>query len=492
MASAETSPGDIIGQDFGPYRIVRRLGMGGMAETFEAVRQGPSGFSRRVCLKLVRPALREDEHSIKLFEREARLAAKLHHSNIVGVVDFGEIDGTLYMSLELVDGVDLQTLLTSRRKLSHEHVALLGYELARALEHAHNPVGDENGNGSPEEGILHRDVSPSNVLISRNGEIKLADFGLANVASGGTPLSTVKGKFPYMPPERLRDEPCDGRSDLFALGVILFEALAGRRPYDGGHDPATIMLIIEGDHPSLCELAPDTPDALCEIIESLIEPDRDKRQANVSVLVEQLEELVPSPAERRRLGKMVAATPGYTSRPGSDESRPPAMSPAMSSARAASSSSRRSFTRAAGLLLVVGGAAGAYALWPRSGGEPRPATAERAEVPKPAQPTVEPEVDPPVDAVANAPPAEEAPEESDAALPRPVAKPPAPARLTVLVSPWGNVWINGRVRGAAPLKNASLKPGRYKISVGQGTPSKGRTVRLHPGQRKTVRFDLSQ
>ena len=113
MVGSDISPGDVVGQDFGPYRIVRRLGVGGMAETFEAIRQGPSGFSRRVCLKFVRPALREDTSSIQLFEREARLAAKLHHSNIVSVVDFGEIDGTLFMSLEFVDGVDLQFLSAS-------------------------------------------------------------------------------------------------------------------------------------------------------------------------------------------------------------------------------------------------------------------------------------------------------------------------------------------------------------------------------------------
>jgi serine/threonine protein kinase len=398
------------------------------------------------------------------------------------------------MSLELVDGVDLRTLLASRRKLSHQLVALLGYELARALEHAHDPVGDENGNGSPSEGILHRDVSPSNVLISRNGEIKLTDFGLANVVSGGTPFSTVKGKFPYMPPERLRDEPIDARSDLFALGVILFEALAGRRPYDGGHDPATIMRIIEGDHPPLCELAPDTPERLCEIIESLIDPDLDRRQASASVLVEQLEELVPSPAERRRLGKIVVATPGYTSRSGSDESHRPAVPPVTSDTPASSRSSRRSFAKAAGLLLIAGGAAaGGYALWPRSGGETRPATGKREEAPKLAEPVVEPKVDAPADAtVASATPAEEASEETRATPPMPVAKPPAPARLTVLVSPWGDVWINGRARGAAPLKNASLKPGRYKISAGQGEPSQTRTVRLRPGQRKTVRFDLAK
>lgn len=495
MATAETSPGDIVGQDFGPYRVVRRLGMGGMAETFEAIRQGPSGFSRHVCLKLVRPALRQDEHSIKLFEREARLAAKLHHNNIVSVVDFGEIDGTLFMSLELVDGVDLQTLLASRRKLSHEHVALLGYELARALEHAHSPVGEGNGNGPPHEAILHRDVSPSNVLISRNGEIKLTDFGLANVASGGTPLSAVKGKFPYMPPERLRDEPIDGRSDLFALGVILFEALAGRRPYDGGHDPATIMLIIEGDHPVLRELEPEAPEALCEIIESLIDPDRAKRQADASVLLEQLEELVPSPAERRRLGKMVVATPGYTARSTSDEWAS-AVPIGASSMPASAPSSRRSFAKAAGLFLLLGGAAGAYALWPRSGGRTQPTESKSNDPPGPTGPTrpiaAKKVEGAPDTSVARVGPVGHSPGEPEARAPAPAAKPPARARLTVLVSPWGNVWINGRARGAAPVKNVALEPGRYKIAAGQDKPSQTETVRLRAGQRRTVRFNLAK
>lgn len=497
MASSETSPGDIIGRDFGPYRIVRRLGMGGMAETFEAIRHGPSGFSRRVCLKLVRPALRQDEHSIKLFEREARLAAKLHHSNIVSVVDFGEIDDTLYMSLELVDGVDLQTLLASRRKLSWEQVALIGHELALALEHAHNPAGSENGDDATEQGILHRDVSPSNVLISRNGEIKLTDFGLANVASGGTPLSTVKGKFPYMPPERLRDEPIDTRSDLFAVGVILFEALAGRRPYDGGHDPATIMLIIEGDHPTLCELAPGAPDGLCAIIESLIEPDRDERPPNASALVEELEEFVPPPGERRRLGKIVAATPGYTARASSPPEEPYFPSPGRSGSSSTRSGgwSRRDLGKAAAwLLFATVGAGGAYALWPREGESTKAVEGEESAdaVPRPrlTRPTGS-EVDSPSDAgVASHDTAPSEP--ASEAAPPVIPKPSAPARLTVLVSPWGNVWINGRARGAAPLKSSPLKPGRYKVSAGQGQPSKTQTVRLRAGQRRTIRFDLSK
>jgi serine/threonine protein kinase len=451
-----------------------------MAETFEALRQGPGGFSRRVCLKLVRPALRQDEQSIKLFEREARLAAKLHHSNIVSVVDFGELDDTLFMALELVDGVDLQTLLASRRRLPPEIVVLIGHELALALEHAHERLD--------EDPILHRDVSPSNVLISRNGEVKLTDFGLANVASSGTPLSSVKGKFPYMSPERLRDEPIDARSDLFALGVVLFEALAGRRPYDGGHDPATIMLIVEGSHPPLCELEPDAPEALCAIVEALIEPDPSNRPSSASVLIEQLEDLVPPPSARRKLGKMVVATPGYT-KLGSSESEPSPTPSAAVSELTSSGRARRRFTRIAAALFLVTAGGAAYALWPRPeqtdkrvapGPEPLP------QVPIAPAPRTPPDPDASLSSV------DTTEEEHLEVAPAPPPKPPPPARLTVLVSPWGNVWINGKARGAAPLKSANLKPGRHKISAGQEGPSMSRTVRLKAGQRKTIRFNLAK
>ncbi len=292
---SEASISDLIGKEFGPYTLVQRLGVGGMAETFEAVRHGRSGFEQRVCLKLVRSGFRDDDDSTQLFEREARLAAKLQHSNIVGVIDFGEIEGTLYMALELVDGADLQVLLDARKRLSPEHVALLGHDLAAALEHAHAPTVETDDSQPDASGVFHRDISPSNVLISRYGEIKLTDFGLASLAAGGSRQSEIRGKFPYMAPERLRADPLDGRADLFSLGVVLFEALAGRRPYDGGNDPATIMLIMEGDHPALSDLAPGTPAELCQIIESLIEPERDQRPKSAGALVEQLDAFVPPP-----------------------------------------------------------------------------------------------------------------------------------------------------------------------------------------------------
>lgn len=302
---------DWIGEKFGPYRVLRRLGVGGMAETFEAVRFGPGGFSQRVCLKLVLPFYRKDPDFVRLFEREARLAAKLRHSNIVGIIDFGNVDGTPYMALELVDGVDLRALLDVQpaKRLSHDLIALMALDLAQGLAHAHNPASVVGGGNTSEvRGIAHRDLSPSNVMLSIEGEVLLTDFGVAKAMDGtNRKQSDVKGKVPYMSPEQLRNEVVDGRADLFSLGVLLFEALVGQRPYDGGSDPATIFLILQGEHPPLQELAPDAPEGLCRVIESLIEPDRDNRPISAAELVEQLDELAPGPRVRRDLGQMVSA-----------------------------------------------------------------------------------------------------------------------------------------------------------------------------------------
>jgi serine/threonine protein kinase len=306
MSQNETSLTNIlVGDQLGPYKLVSRLGGGGMAETFVAIRTGPGKFTQRVCLKLVLPFYREDEDFARLFEREARLAAKLRHSNIVGVIDFGDIDGISYMALELVDGLDLRALLDAQNdnRLPSDFVVLCGLAIAHALEHAHKPLG---GNGADDEGIVHRDISPSNVLISRRGEVLLTDFGVAKaISSTSRKQSAVKGKVPYMAPEYLRSEPLDGRADLFALGVVLFESLAGERPYEGEHDPAIIMRILKGEHPPLTKLAPEAPQGLCQIIERLLEPDRENRPPNATVVIEVLDEFAPSSKVRRRLGQQV-------------------------------------------------------------------------------------------------------------------------------------------------------------------------------------------
>jgi serine/threonine protein kinase len=548
MVRPETSLRDLVGEQLGPYRLVRRLGIGGMAETFEAIRSGPSGFEQRVCLKLVLPFFHQDANFVELFHREAKLAARLRHSNIVGVIDFGEVDGRSYMALELVDGCDLRVLLDARDRirLPSEYVALIGLDLAAALEHAHNPeeLRSADDSGAHLQGIVHRDISPSNVLVSSHGEILLTDFGVAKAISGtARKQSAVKGKIPYMSPEQLRGEVVDGRSDLFALGVVLFEALSGQRPYDGPSDPATIMLILKGEHPSLQTFTPNAPTKLCEVIEKLLEPDAERRMQTAEELVEALDDFTPSRRVRRKLGGIAAQTPRAaeallpdvssaiestggspsageveehtgvgrkkqaavdTAHPGATTARVPeeqsgAPERSTTPGRASVKSRRRAMITLAAVTLGIGGVA-AFGLWTGEQGADGSATVDMGGEPElegaagkvgtPASLEEEPDV--PGEAEGKQVEAVPPPEPITAVRQTKIAPPPpAPARLTVVAIPWGNVWIDGKPQGASPLKNRSLKAGRYKISVGQGSPSKSQTIRLRPGQRRTVQFDLT-
>ena len=323
-------------RDFGPYHLVRRLGVGGMAETFEATRDAAGGFEQRVCLKRVLPAFSDDDEFVARFQREAKLAAQLRHTNIVGVVDFGEVGGVHYMTLELVDGVDLRSLLKSspEEKLSPDTVALIGLDLAYALEHAH-------------ASLVHRDISPSNILLSRSGETKLADFGIAKAIDNVTATASrsAKGKIPYMSPEHMRGETVDGRADLFSLGVVLFEAAAGCRPFDGAHDVETMQKILEGDRRALADAAPDVPLPLRDVIERLIEVDRGARTPSATRLIEELAAVAPPPEVRRQLASTVEGQRGGRKarmhvRAREEErdtelSRPPSIAPARTDEEAA-------------------------------------------------------------------------------------------------------------------------------------------------------------
>ena len=607
MRRSETSLRNILGEDFGPYTLVSRLGVGGMAETFVAIRRGPGDFTQRVCLKLVLPFFRENKDFILLFEREARLAAQLRHRNIVGVIDFGEHEGTSYMALELVDGLDLRNILDAQPdgQLPLDYVVPLAHELGEALAHAHNPPtipGEDVAHP-----IIHRDISPSNVLVSREGEILLTDFGVAKAVTGGSrKQSAVKGKVPYMSPEQLRAEEFDGRADLFALGVVLFEALAGVRPYEGAHDPATIMLILNGDHPSLPELRPDAPPALCDLIERLIAPDRNQRPESAVELLEELEAFPPSPRARRGLGRHVtdlraeadASRPDPTDRPpakktdvfaeasesqtgaqpvgslpgafdetaASEPSSPPPETPLEEFTPPSSprGGGTQRLTPAEQGFLQRGESPGAHSekreppsesapvnLVRRPRREPAAAPARsapglrsperlpvrtpavREDTPdhrppiwkpiamiagallalavvigvtvnfwpsddgpsaeSPAPPIIDPEPEPvPEPEPLPEPEPEPVPEPEPKPDPKPVApQSKKPGRLSIVVMPWGNIWINGEPWGPAPLRKEPLPPGKYTVSVGRQGPTETKVVRLRPGQNRTLNFDLT-
>ena len=484
-------------REFGPYHLVRRLGVGGMAETFEATREAAGGFEQRVCLKRVLPAFSEDAEFVSRFQREAKLAAQLRHTNIVGVIDFGEVAGVHYMTLELVDGVDLRSFLKSSpaERLSPAAVALIGLDLAYALEHAH---------GS----LVHRDISPSNILLSRSGETKLADFGIAKAINNATATASrsAKGKIPYMSPEHMRGETIDGRADLFSLGVVLFEAVAGVRPFDGAHDVETMQKILDGDRRSLAETAPDVPAPLRGVIEHLIEVNPDARTPSAARLIEELAAVAPPPEVRRELASLVE---GYRGGPrarlhvrareeerDTELSRPPKVAPTIGEEEAAPRSRR---PRKPGRALMLAGVVAASlvaaviaAQWLAPSAEAPSSVSVAASVP--AAESVAASAPESAAVPGSAP--ESAPVPAPMAVPVPVMAPvpvnaPRPAKgwVRVVVQPWGNVWIDDIWMGRAPVK-ARLSKGRHVIKVGRELPSETRVVRVAAGTRQDIEISL--
>lgn len=230
-------------EKLGPYRVVGRIGSGGMAEVFAAMRFGASGFSKRVAIKVLAEEHAEDAELQKLLIAEAKLGAAMSHPNLVGVSDLGVDAGRYYLVMELVDGADVGRLLAAERP--GESLALcVADRVAAALGYLHGFADDA---GRP-LGLVHRDVSPGNVLVSKTGEVKLADYGIAKAthAASQTQGRVVRGKYAYLSPEQIAGEPVSAKSDQFALGVMLVELVTGRRPFDGDSAVATMERIRQG------------------------------------------------------------------------------------------------------------------------------------------------------------------------------------------------------------------------------------------------------
>ncbi len=216
---------------FGKYHLVERIGRGGMAEVFKAVVLSHGGFEKVLVIKRILRHLSDDDEFVGMFTDEARVAVALQHANIVQVFDFGRIQGSYYLAMELVEGKDCLALLrrlTRNNKVVPPELAIyIAHEICKGLDYAHKQT---NLDGEA-LGIVHRDISHANILLSYGGEVKITDFGIAKAAisSANTDGSTLKGKVDYMSPEQVRGEPVDQRSDIFSTGIILFELLTGRR-----------------------------------------------------------------------------------------------------------------------------------------------------------------------------------------------------------------------------------------------------------------------
>lgn len=238
----------------GPFRIVRRAGRGGLAEVFIAVCHGASGFERTIALKVLLPELQGDGNFERVLIEEARLAAGLRHQNLVSVDDVGVSDGVWWVRMEAVIGTDLAAILTAG-PLPAQLALYVAENIALALAFLHSA---RDASGRP-RGLVHRDVSPSNVLVSLSGEVKLGDFGIAKstVLREVTNVGVRKGKWAYMSPEQVTGAQVTDASDRFSLGIVLCELLTGARPFDDVSPLLTMDRIRACEPPALSTIDPD-------------------------------------------------------------------------------------------------------------------------------------------------------------------------------------------------------------------------------------------
>ena len=251
------------------YRVTERIAAGGMAEVFKGVAESLQGFRKNVAIKRILPNLTKNQKFVTMFLDEARLSLFLQHANIVQVFDIGRADDTYFIVMEFVDGVDLKAIFEWRRRIRKRltvgQTIYMIMEVCKGLAYAHDLVNPETGRPL---GIVHRDISPANVLISRNGEIKLADFGLAKAASQveATDPGVVKGKMSYLAPEAARGENVDQRADIFAVGILLYEALTSKRLFYGDSDYQTVEMVRNAKIPPIGQQNPEVEPEFEEIV----------------------------------------------------------------------------------------------------------------------------------------------------------------------------------------------------------------------------------
>jgi serine/threonine protein kinase len=277
----------------GSYEIIRMLARGGMAELFLAQAVGPEGFAKLVVLKKILPKFAANKRFMELFLDEARLAATFDHPHIAHVYDMGTVGGDYFFTMEYIHGQDVRSLMrraTDRNtSMPIEHVVMIAATVAGALHYAH----EQRRADGVSLGIVHRDVSPSNILISYDGVVKLVDFGVAKAAnsSAKTRTGSIKGKLAYMSPEQASGFAIDRRSDIFSLGIVMWEMVTGSRLYKEENDLRTIQKVVHSPPPPPTELRPDCPPELERIIMRALAKSADDRFQTAEEVQLALEEL---------------------------------------------------------------------------------------------------------------------------------------------------------------------------------------------------------
>jgi serine/threonine-protein kinase len=285
---------------FGRYTLLEKLAVGGMAEVFRAKIHSSHGFEKILVVKRILPHLAADPSFVAMFIDEAKLTAQLTHPKIVQILDFGEVNSQYFTALEFVDGFDALGLLRiaaqKRVRVPPPVAVFIVQEILEALDYAHNARDME---GKPMQ-IVHRDISPSNIFVSKRGDVKLGDFGIAHAErrDSKTQAGTLKGKYGYMSPEQVVGRPIDARSDLFAIGVVLAELLTGRRLFSAAADLDVLLKVRDVRLDRLDKYGTDIPPALDEIVRGALKKDPAERPQTASALRDQLSDYLFAAGER--------------------------------------------------------------------------------------------------------------------------------------------------------------------------------------------------
>lgn len=288
--------------------MVGELGTGGFSRVYRVVREGGSGFRKELALKILAPGIEPTQDMVMMMADEARIARHLHHRNIVAVHEFGEQGGAYWLLLDLVDGLDLRTFLGEQRRRKGWIPLPVAVEVVHKVLHALHYAHGRRDESGRKLGIVHRDMTPGNVLLSRGGLVAITDFGLARIRLkiAETEVGITRGTSSYMSPEQAQGRPIDARSDQFSVGIMLYLLLTGALPFPGKDDIKVMKSIVRGKYPSISEAG--VPPSLADVVYQLMAPLAADRFPDALAAADALSRAVPPEWRRdadRTLGRLV-------------------------------------------------------------------------------------------------------------------------------------------------------------------------------------------
>jgi serine/threonine protein kinase len=519
---------------FGKYTLIRKLATGGMAELFLAIHKSVAGFEKLVVIKRILPAMNRDRDFVEMLLHEARVAATLSHPNIVQIFDVGSVDGTYFIAMEHVHGEDLRSVVRQMKRqdvveFPMEHALSIVLGMCSGLAYAH----EKRELDGTALNIVHRDVSPQNVVVTFTGDVKIVDFGIAKSdakVEEQTPGGRLKGKVPYMSPEQARGETIDWRSDIFAAGVMLFELTTGKRLFKGANEFETLRLIVEQEYPLPSQACLGYPRELELIVMRALSKDRAQRWQSAREMQGAIEEFVRKERlpvstialskfmqglfedklasqkeallQGKQLADIIALESGAESTTGGAESVG-RMSMTTGDSKRPPVERARGWRRVAwaGAGLGVALAVGTSLWWSRRPDDPPPAApaslqasmapaSAPASAPEPEPVNVPVNVPVPANVPANVPPPRAAPRPAGTTA---ATTSPATATGKLNVSArggWCNLSVDGAQRGPTPVAGIVLTAGTHAVTC---TPEGGRpmSASVHVDPEGTARYSFT-